>query len=285
MFARLIRLGTPAVQLNIQGRSRSEIANLFRWRYSNLGDFKHTTAINQESLFNFGNAGFAYNFQFVNVDDYQGKGEFCPVPYFYQNLGEAEYVVHVFMYMRLLGYPASSISIITTYNGQKHLIRDVLERRCGSNPMFGRPSRVTTVDKYQGQQNQYILLSLVRTRAVGHLRDVRRLVVSMSRARLGLYVFGRAALFRNCYELAPTMDQFSNIDSSFMLKLVPGEVWPCSRLSTTQDNPCVQVRDVTHIGQIVIKMTQLANEHQQELYHKNLIAYEESLKVSFYFLF
>ena len=26
----------------------------------------------------------------------------------------------------------------------------------------------------------------------------------MSRARLGLYVFGRAALFGNCYELRPT---------------------------------------------------------------------------------
>ncbi|CAF4707695.1 unnamed protein product, partial [Rotaria magnacalcarata] len=52
-----------------------------------------------------------------------------------------------------------------------------------------------TVDKYQGQQNDYILLSLVRTNAIGHLRDVRRLVVAMSRARLGLYIFGRVSLF------------------------------------------------------------------------------------------
>jgi intron-binding protein aquarius len=36
-----------------------------------------------------------------------------------------------------------------------------------------------------------VLLSLVRTKAVGHLRDVRRLIVAMSRARLGLYVFCR----------------------------------------------------------------------------------------------
>ncbi len=60
------------------------------------------------------------------------------------------------------------------------------------------------MDKYQGQQNDYVLLSLVRSRVVGHLRDVRRLVVAMSRARLGLYVFGRAQLFANCYELQPT---------------------------------------------------------------------------------
>lgn len=108
------------------------------------------------------------------------------------------------MYMRLLGYPAEKISILTTYNGQKHLIRDVVNLRCGQNPLIGWPHKVTTVDKYQGQQNDYILISLVRTKAVGHLRDVRRLVVAMSRARLGLYIFGRVSLFKNCFELQPT---------------------------------------------------------------------------------
>lgn len=73
------------------------------------------------------------------------------------------------------------------------------------NPAPSRPSsQIATVDKYQGAQNDYILLSLVRSRAVGHLRDVRRLVVAMSRARLGLYVFGRKELFANCYELKNT---------------------------------------------------------------------------------
>ena len=63
--------------------------------------------------------------------------------------------------------------------------------------------QVTTVDRYQGQQNDYIILSLVRTKHVGHLRDVRRLVVAMSRARLGLYVLARVSLFRGCTELQP----------------------------------------------------------------------------------
>ena len=48
------------------------------------------------------------------------------------------------------------------------------------------------------------MLSLVRTRHVGHLRDVRRLVVAMSRARLGLYILARVALFSSCTELQPT---------------------------------------------------------------------------------
>lgn len=155
-----------------------------------------------------------------------------------QNLGEAEMVVSVYMYMRLRGYPAAQISILSPYNGQVALLRDVVERRCAQHPAFGRPhkvharalaealpgrllnrlagsgvtragarAQVATVDKYQGQQNEYVLLSLTRTRAVGHIRDVRRLVVAMSRARLGLYVFGRAALFANCYELQPTFTQ------------------------------------------------------------------------------
>lgn len=71
----------------------------------------------------------------------------------------------------------------------------------------GARLQVQTVDKYQGQQNDYILLSLVRTRAVGHLRDARRLVVAMSRSRLGLYIFGRQALFANCFELQPTFQK------------------------------------------------------------------------------
>lgn len=109
--------------------------------------------------FQLANAGFALEMQFINVEDFGGRGEHAPVPYFYQNLGEAEYVVQTFMLMRLLGYPAERISIITSYNGQKNLIRDVLERRCAHNPLFGRPARVTTVDKFQGQQNDCTSIS------------------------------------------------------------------------------------------------------------------------------
>src|SRR5690348_14190803 len=103
--------------------------------------------------------------------------------------------------MRILGYPAERISILTTYNGQASLLRDIVARRCAENPLIGVPGKISTVDKYQGQQNDYVILSLVRTKHVGHLRDVRRLVVALSRARLGLYILGRVNLFKKCYEL------------------------------------------------------------------------------------
>lgn len=34
------------------------------------------------------NAGFVHDYQLIDVQDYEGKGESEPNPYFYQNLGE-----------------------------------------------------------------------------------------------------------------------------------------------------------------------------------------------------
>ena len=70
------------------------------------------------------------------------QGETEPTPYFTQNLGEAEYVTSLYCFMRMMGYPAHKITILTTYNGQKALIRDVIERRCAANPLLGRPYKV-----------------------------------------------------------------------------------------------------------------------------------------------
>jgi len=63
-------------------------------------------------------------------------------------LAEAEYVVAVYMYMRLIGYPAEKISILTTYNGQKFLIRDVIKLRCSKNPLIGNPHKVTFIHSF-----------------------------------------------------------------------------------------------------------------------------------------
>ncbi|XP_063985951.1 RNA helicase aquarius [Diachasmimorpha longicaudata] len=247
LFARFVRLGVPTVDLDGQGRARPSICDLYNWRYKKLGNLNH---VEQSPEYLVANAGFLYDFQLVNVEDFNGVGESEPSAYFYQNLAEAEYCVAVFMYMRLLGYPADKISILTTYNGQKHLIRDVINIRCANNPLIGRPSKVTTVDKYQGQQNDYILLSLVKTRAVGHLRDARRLVVAMSRARLGLYVFARVSLFKNCFELTPAFDQLMR--RPLKLQLLPHEVYPTKRLNDEEPSvPPMEIEDMPHVAKFV----------------------------------
>ena len=208
LFSRLVRLGVPHVELNAQGRARPSIAKLYNWRYRNLGDLPH---VQSRPRFIQANPGFAHECQFVDVPDFGGVGESEPSPHFLQNLGEAEYLISVYQYMRIIGYPADRISILTTYNGQKNLLRDVANLRCADHPLFGLPAKIETVDRYQGQQNDYILLSLVRTRNVGHLRDVRRLVVATSRARLGLYIFGRWSLFSDCYELQNTFKVLESV--------------------------------------------------------------------------
>lgn len=247
LFTRIVRLGVPTVDLDAQGRARPSICNLYNWRYKRLGNLAHVESWPEYRV---ANAGFAYDFQLVNVEDFNGIGESEPSPYFYQNLAEAEYCVAVFMYMRLIGYPSDKISILTTYNGQKHLIRDVINIRCANNPLIGRPYKVTTVDKYQGQQNDYIILSLVRTKAVGHLRDVRRLVVAMSRARLGLYVFARVSLFNNCFELTPAINQF--MERPLQLQLIPSETFPTSRPHNSPPvQPVLSVQDMAQMATFV----------------------------------
>ncbi|KAL7673148.1 hypothetical protein ACOME3_008019 [Neoechinorhynchus agilis] len=161
-----------------------------------------------------------------------------------------EYAVALFVYMTsIIKYPRDRISILTTYNGQKHLIRDVISVRCrGKGPKI-----VSTVDKYQGQQNDYIILSLVRSKSsVGHLRDVRRLVVAMSRARLGLYILGKVDLFSRCLELKSAL-------KTLMVKPVQLCLLPHERFEVTKRRPggcasfqsVLTVTDVSHMMTIV----------------------------------
>jgi len=247
LFTRFVRLGVPYVELDAQGRARPSICQLYSWRYDSLGNLQHVV---NWPKFKVANPGFFYDYQLINVPDFNGIGESEPNPFFYQNLGEAEYCVALFMYMRLLGYPADSITILTTYNGQKHLIRDVINKRCGENSFMGRPLKVTTVDRYQGQQNDYIILSLVRTKTVGHLRDVRRLIVAMSRARLGLYIFARVGLFENCFELRPTFSQL--MSRPMELFLAPHEKYPSTRPnSSPPDGKPMIIADMPHLAKYV----------------------------------
>ena len=128
------------------------------------------------------------------------------------------------------------------------------------------------MDKYQGQQNDYILLSLVRTKNIGHLRDVRRLVVAMSRARLGLYVFARVNLFKNCFELTPAFNILCSrpVDG---LHLCPNEVHPTSRqANVSAPNPLI-IQDMSQMckfvydfyAQKVAAMTQISQTNEKKL--------------------
>ncbi|KAM8833729.1 RNA helicase aquarius isoform 2-T3 [Synchiropus picturatus] len=264
LFTRFVRLGVPTIDLDAQGRARASLCDLYNWRYKHLGNLPH---VQQLPEFQVPNPGLTFDFQLINVEDFNGVGESEPNPYFYQNLAEAEYAVALFMYMRLLGYPADRISILTTYNGQKHLIRDVINQRCANNHFFSQPNKVTTVDRFQGQQNDYIILSLVRTKAVGHLRDVRRLVVAMSRARLGLYIFARVSLFQNCFELTPAFNQLTA--RPLQLHIRPHEYYNQEQPREAAKQPDHVVKNMPELANLVynmyMHMIQTQQKHRQNL--------------------
>jgi intron-binding protein aquarius len=98
-----------------------------------------------------------------------------------------------------------------------------------------------------------VILSLTRTRSVGYLRDVRRLTVALSRARLGLYILGRREVFESCYELKPAFDLLLQRPDKLML--APGEMFPSPRdASAPVDGTAME--GVEHLGQYVFEMTQ-----------------------------
>lgn len=92
---------------------------------------------------------------------------------------------------------------------------------------------------------------------MGYLRDIRRMTVALSRARLGLYILGRREVFEAVYELRPAFEQlFARPDK---LMLVTGEMWPSKRvLAEEGEGPVegeVAMEGVEHLGQFVFEMT------------------------------
>lgn len=253
LFQRLTRLGVPHTILDAQGRSRPSLAALYKWRYPTLSNLPFTSTAPE---FVSANAGFRYDYQFINIDSYKNQGESEPSPHFIQNLGEAEYAVALYQYMRLLGYPAEKISILTAYAGQRALVKDVLQHRCKTNRLFGLPGWVGTIDKYQGEQNDYVILSLVRTKSPGYLRDLRRLTVALSRARLGLYVLGKREVFESSLELREAFAPL--FERSNKLALVTNEMFPTERKADAKlkKERVAEMEGVEHLGQYVYQMTQ-----------------------------
>lgn len=97
-----------------------------------------------------------------------------------------------------------------------------------------------------------MILSLTRTSRVGYLRDIRRITVALSRARLGLYILGRRAVFESCYELREAFQLLFKREDKLLL--ATGEVYPTERLLGDEVQGTKMV-GVEHLGQYVFEMT------------------------------
>lgn len=78
------------------------------------------------------------------------------------------------------------------------------------------------------------------------------MTVALSRARLGLYIFGRRDVFESCYELKEAFDRL--LERPDTLQLVPGEIFPSARL-VSDEVEATEMVSVEHLGQYVYTMT------------------------------
>ena len=91
------------------------------------------------------------------------------------------------------------VGIISPYKAQVTLLRRLLKRDAFWKP-FRRLISVNTVDGFQGQERDVIVISLVRSNErgeIGFLHDLRRMNVAITRARMKLILIGdRSTLCR-----------------------------------------------------------------------------------------
>ena len=84
------------------------------------------------------------------------------------------------------------VGIISPYRAQVQYLRRLLMKREFFKP-FRRLISVNTVDGFQGQERDVIVLSLVRSNdegQIGFLRDLRRMNVAITRARMKVIILG-----------------------------------------------------------------------------------------------
>lgn len=134
----------------------------------------------------------------IDTAECDGKEEFVGENFGRINRAEAELTLQTLQQylekigkQRILEEPID-VGIISPYRAQVQLLRKELRKR----ELF-RPYRhlltVNTVDGFQGQERDIILISLVRSNDggdIGFLRDLRRMNVAITRARMKLIILG-----------------------------------------------------------------------------------------------
>lgn len=134
----------------------------------------------------------------IDTAECDGKEEFVGENFGRINRAEAELTLRTLQqYLEKIGKQrileeSIDVGIISPYRAQVQLLRKELRKR-----EFFRPYRhlltVNTVDGFQGQERDIILISLVRSNDggdIGFLRDLRRMNVAITRARMKLIILG-----------------------------------------------------------------------------------------------
>ena len=97
------------------------------------------------------------------------------------------------------GIGSHRIGVITFYQGQLALADEAIKRMCSAPTDWLNGIEMDTVDAYEGRDVDYVIILCVRSNRIqngnriGFLADRGRFLVSITRARYGLFVIGNAA--------------------------------------------------------------------------------------------
>lgn len=184
LFERLVKNEIPYVTLNVQHRMRPEISRLIHPSiYDDLKD--HETVQRYDSI-----KGVAKDVFFIDHNKPEKPNKDSNVTT-HANLFEADYLANLCHYLLKQGYSPREITILTAYRGQLMELKRRMQRRDFEGV------RVAAVDDFQGEENEIILLSLVRSNpegTIGFLGNQNRTCVALSRAKKGLYVIGNLSM-------------------------------------------------------------------------------------------
>lgn len=191
MFERLVRNEMAYVTLRGQRRMVPEIRRLLGPIYGELED--HPSVQQRPGVPGMGDCR-SYFFSHPwpeNSDSMLSKF----------NEIEAQMVVGFYAHLVLNGVSPNNITVLTFYNGQRKLLLRMLRSH---RFLQGHYVKVVTVDSYQGEENDIVILSLVRSgrnNNIGFLSIENRVCVAISRAKSGFYVFGNAQALASASEL------------------------------------------------------------------------------------
>ena len=192
MMERLIESKFPFKSLAKQNRMRPEFSALLHDIYPKLEDNLPLVSKNQslkcvtKSMF------------FWSHEDPEKKDRT------FTNFKEAERVIALVRYLLYNGVSPSDITVLAAYLGQTKLLRNMIKRQKWHPPHFSHKFdkhtkeqecfvQVQTIDMYQGDENKYIIISLVRSNKennIGFLKFLNRRCVAQSRAKCGMYFLG-----------------------------------------------------------------------------------------------
>lgn len=116
-------------------------------------------------------------------------------------------------------YERLDVGLISPYKGQVRLLRQLVKRDSYWRP-FRHLITINTVDGFQGQERDIIVISMVRSNEkgeVGFLRDLRRMNVAITRARMKLILIGHQAtlcrypFYRRLHEYTEKVENYEII--------------------------------------------------------------------------